>query len=251
MEQLEDRQGREGGGGHGIGKYRKWKNITSLDRAGLLSAAPTMTYSTLAKMDLILKLQSNNAYTVCCLSICAAASWYSPAFCLTKNVICSYCKCAYTETYKLFFRSMTCMFLCKWFIFVTVMCVCMSITMHKLHGKFLSLTNFNMSPSCMKLKYMYSKKGKSNVFIVKQSMLTIVLSVAHWMNGLSWSEMPRWADTSLSWFSCHSPKWAAKSIVTRGRHSSVSLEGLLGNKNHQNKVRWSMKFYDINLLFLV
>lgn len=46
-------------------------------------------------------------------------------------------------------------------------------------------------------------------------------------------------------------KWAAKSIVTQGRHFTVSLEGLSGNKNHQNKVRLSMKFHDINLFFIV
>lgn len=46
-------------------------------------------------------------------------------------------------------------------------------------------------------------------------------------------------------------KWAAKSVVTQGRHFTVSLEGLLGTKNHQNKVRLSMKFHDINLFFIV
>lgn len=64
----------------------------------------------------------------------------------------------------------------------------------------------------------------------------------------AWSEMPRWADTSSSWFSCHSPKRAAKSIVTQGRHSTVSLEGLLGDKNHGshwNKVRRFIKFHEM------
>lgn len=46
----------------------------------------------------------------------------------------------------------------------------------------------------------------------------------------SWSEMTWQAVCSTSWFSCHSPKWAAKSILTKSHHSTVSFEGLLANK---------------------
>lgn len=94
----------------------------------------------------------------------------------------------------------------------------------------------------------HRSRNSFNNFIVKQLGLTMEVSPADWMNWFGWSEMPRWADASLSWFSCHSPKRAAKSIVTEGRHFTVSLEALQGNKNHQNKVRWSMKFHDISLL---
>lgn len=65
-------QRRVGGGCHAIGKYRKWKNTTSLNWAGLLSPAPTMTRTTLVEMALIFKLQSNNGLYK--LPICAAAS---------------------------------------------------------------------------------------------------------------------------------------------------------------------------------
>lgn len=95
----------------------------------------------------------------------------------------------------------------------------------------------------------HRNRNRFTGFIVTHFGLTMEVSPADWMNGFGWNEMPRWADASLSWFSCHSPKWAAKSIVTEGRHFTVSLGALLGRKNHQNKVRWSMKFHDINLLF--
>lgn len=99
--------------------------------------------------------------------------------------------------------------------------------------------------------YVQQHRNRSSFtgFIVTHLGLTMEVSPADWMNGFGWNEMPRWADASLSWFSCHSPKWAAKSIVTEGRHFTVSLGALLGRKNHQNKVRWSMKFHDIHLLF--
>lgn len=66
-----------GGGGDGGDEKkkknnRKWKNITSLNWAGLLPAAPTMTYSTGAQMTLISKWQSNNVPH--CPSLSAAAS---------------------------------------------------------------------------------------------------------------------------------------------------------------------------------
>lgn len=90
---------------------------------------------------------------------------------------------------------------------------------------------------------------------VRQPGLTITLSPARWTNRLGWSEMPPRADASLSWFSCHSSKWAAKSIVTRSCHFTVSLEGLVENKKktqrkaeaHQNKVGWGVKFLDTDV----
>lgn len=47
----------------------KWKNTTPLHQAGLSSAASTMTCTTLAKMALIVKLQSNS--TLCNFSLSA------------------------------------------------------------------------------------------------------------------------------------------------------------------------------------
>lgn len=73
------------------------------------------------------------------------------------------------------------------------------------------------------------KKYKTNNgFIMVQSRLTVPLSLARWINGIG-SEvkcfdglMPVYLDLAVI-----PPEWAAKSIVTEGRHFTEIVEGLL------------------------
>lgn len=90
----------------------------------------------------------------------------------------------------------------------------------------------------------WSEKQQQHIFFVLMvsqlcaRVLTIASSPAQRANGFGWSEMPSRAGATLSWFSCHSPKWAAKSIAARRRHSAVSPEVLaLLNKNNI-RTRW-------------
>lgn len=94
----------------------------------------------------------------------------------------------------------------------------------------------------LKLQNEHWSKKQQHIFVLMVSqfcirVLTVASSPAQPANGFGWSEMPSRAGATLSWVSCHSPKWAAKSIVTRHCHFTVSPEVLALNKINI-RTRW-------------